>query len=192
MRNKIIPVVILILIAGVTAGYITFYKNVRIFLQPVQTSTSTSPEVPPPLATSTPQTTEIKQGTREYKNTAFRFSVDYPDTLSATEYQEQGNALTATFVNSDDTESFEIYVTPYSQSQITSTEFQLDEPSATFNNPTNVVIDGTQATMFYGSNPIMGDTREVWFIKNGFLYEVATYKSLDQWLGTIMQSWQFI
>ena len=68
----------------------------------------------------------------------------------------------------------------------------MDEPSGVFNQPTNVVIDGIQATMFYGHNGIMGDTREVWFIKNGLLYEIATYKDLDQWLGTIMQTWRFL
>ena len=38
----------------------------------------------------------------------------------------------------------------------------------------------------------MGDAREVWFIKNGFLYEVTTYKELDAWLASIMQTWKFI
>ena len=37
----------------------------------------------------------------------------------------------------------------------------------------------------------MGDTREVWFIHGGFLYEVTTYKQLDSWLAPIMQTWQF-
>jgi len=49
-----------------------------------------------------------------------------------------------------------------------------------------------RATMFYGNNPIMGDTREVWFINGGYLYEVATYKSLDTWLAGTMQSWKFL
>jgi hypothetical protein len=34
------------------------------------------------------------------------------------------------------------------------------------------------ATMFYGSNSIMRDTREIWFINAGLLYEVTTYKQL--------------
>lgn len=38
----------------------------------------------------------------------------------------------------------------------------------------------------------MGDTRELWFIHNGYLYEVATYKTLDAWLAGIMQMWQFV
>ena len=38
----------------------------------------------------------------------------------------------------------------------------------------------------------MGDTREVWFINNGFLYEVATYKNLDAWLAELMSNWKFL
>jgi hypothetical protein len=34
-------------------------------------------------------------------------------------------------------------------------------------------------------------SREIWFIHDGFLYEVTTYKELDSWLATIMQTWQF-
>jgi len=33
--------------------------------------------------------------------------------------------------------------------------------------------------MFYGSNFIMGDTREIWFINAGLLYEVTSYKQLN-------------
>jgi hypothetical protein len=29
------------------------------------------------------------------------------------------------------------------------------------------------------------------FIHGGFLYEVTTYKQLDSWLATILQTWQF-
>ena len=58
--------------------------------------------------------------------------------------------------------------------------------------PTDVIVDGAHATMFFGNNAIMGDTREVWFIRGGFLYEVTTYKELDTWLGGIMRTWKFI
>ena len=58
--------------------------------------------------------------------------------------------------------------------------------------PVNIIVDGTPATMFFGKNLIMGDTQEVWFIKNGFLYEVTTYKELDQWLAGIMKTWKFM
>jgi hypothetical protein len=58
--------------------------------------------------------------------------------------------------------------------------------------PTDVIIDGTQGTMFFGNNSVMGDTREVWFIRGGFLYEVTTNKELDTWLAGVMRTWKLI
>jgi hypothetical protein len=123
-----------------------------------------------------------------YSNPQFHFALDYPSNLQLHRYDEQGGGFTAAFQDPTTNEGFEVYVTPYGGAHITKQEFTLDEPSGVFNLPTNVMIDGTQATMFYGSNAIMGDTREVWFIHGGLLYEVTTYKQLDTWLAQIMQT----
>jgi hypothetical protein len=45
--------------------------------------------------------------------------------------------------------------------------------------------------MFFGRNSIMGDTREVWFVHSGSLFEVTTYKELDAWLSQIMATWKW-
>lgn len=194
----------LIVIAGVLViwGVAFFVSRAQAPQSPmsqisVSTSTttvasSTAATSTAPLSQSTPATQEVGQGMRSYKNAAFHFSLTYPDNLQATQYQEAGNAITVSFQDPSTNEGFEIYATPYSGAQITQARFNLDEPSGTFQDPTNVVIDGTQATMFYGYNSIMGDTREIWFIKGGILYEVATYKALDSWLAGVMQTWQFI
>lgn len=147
---------------------------------------------PAPLAASTPQTAAVDANTRLYRNAQFRFSLQYPRGLAVVEYQERGGALTVTFANGDESRSFEVYVTPYSGAQITKQRFLTDEPSGVFQEPQDVMIDGARATMFFGQNPIMGDTREVWFIRGGLLYEVATYKALDSWLAGIMQTWRFL
>jgi len=76
--------------------------------------------------------------------------------------------------------------------QITEARFKLDELSGIRSNPTDVMVDGARGTMFFGSAPRMNDTREVWFVKDGYLYEVTTYKELDSWLAQIMRTWKFI
>ncbi len=87
---------------------------------------------------------------------------------------------------------FQIYATPYSGTQITKERFMLDESSGVMKEPADVVIAGVRGTMFFSKNSIMGETREVWFINIGFLYEVVTYKQLDAWLASIMQTWKFL
>jgi hypothetical protein len=142
--------------------------------------------VPPVPAASDPQ------GFDRYENVDYKFSLLYPNDLSVREYKESADSMSATFESPDGAKGFQIYVTKYVGTQITPERFKLDEPSGVRTDPTDVIIDGTRATMFWGNNALMGDTREVWFIHDGFLYEVTTYKDLDSWLGSIMQSWKFL
>jgi hypothetical protein len=139
-----------------------------------------------------PETKSVTAGMRGYENAEFRFSVLFPETFQARQYQEKGNAMSVIFEEPDSRRGFQIYVTPYADTQITEERFRLDQPSGIMDQPTDIVIDGVRATMFYSKNPLMGEVREVWFINNGFLYEVVTYKELDEWLSNIMQTWKFI
>jgi len=141
---------------------------------------------------STPQTQQATERMLAYKNAAFHFGLFFPDNLLAMEYREQGGALTVSFQDTKTDQGFEVYVTPYADKQITPQRFKLDEPSGVMQSPTDIIIDGTHGTMFFGNNSIMGDTREVWFIHGGFLYEVTTYKEFDTWLAGIMSTWKFI
>ena len=86
----------------------------------------------------------------------------------------------------------QVFVTPYSDARITDARFKLDESSGVKIDPTNVVVDGAKGIAFFSNAPIMDDTREVWFIKNGYLYEVTTFKELDSWLQNILHTWRFM
>jgi hypothetical protein len=37
----------------------------------------------------------------------------------------------------------------------------------------------------------MGASREIWFLRGGYLYEVTAPQPLDPWLLSIMQTWKF-
>src|SRR6185437_14083983 len=96
--------------------------------------------VPDALAVSTPVTPEATAGMKSYQNAAFHFGLLFPGNLVATEYKEKGDALTASFQDPSTNEGFEIFVTPYSGTQIDQARFKLDEPSGTYLEPQNVVI----------------------------------------------------
>lgn len=127
-----------------------------------------------------------------YSSAQYHFSLTYPAALQIETYTEQSGAQTITFEAPASEEGFQVYIQAYSGSQVTSQQFAQDEPSGVIQDQTNVVIDGTPAVMFFGNNSSMGDTREVWFIHGGYLYEVTTYKALDTWLAQIMNTWKFI
>ena len=127
------------------------------------------------------------------KNSAqYKFSLYYPSSLKVTEYSEGHGASDITFEALDYSQGFQVYAMPYDERQGRVKRFKLDEPSGVMHNATATSVGGAQATSFVGYNSTMGTTSEVWFIHNGILYEVATYKELDAWLQPITQSWRFI
>jgi hypothetical protein len=131
-------------------------------------------------------------GTKEYRNTHYRFALFYPKNLEVREYDEGEGARTITFQDVRTAEGFQIFVVPYTASQVSMQRFKMDEPSGVMRDPQNLNIDGAFATMFLGKNDLLGDTREVWFIRGGYLFEVTAPLSLDNWLGNSMLSWIFI
>ena len=135
---------------------------------------------------------QVPQDMLGYSSRDFHFSLLFPANLESTEYKEKRGALTVSFQDPDTNEGFQVYATPYSRNQIDAAQFKLDEPSGVVKEQQDVLVDGARGTKFYGHNATLGDTREVWFIHNGFLYEVTTFKVLDEWLGSIIQTWKFI
>ena len=148
--------------------------------------------VPQAIAESTPQTPRVTEDMFGYSNKDFHFGLLFPQNLIAKEYQEATGALTVTFQDPKTKEGFQVGAVPFAGTTIDTERFRLEEPSGVMKEPKEVTVGGARGTMFYGYNPTMGDTREVWFIHGGFLYAVTTYKELDTWLGSIMQTWKFI
>lgn len=133
----------------------------------------------------------IPEGYVEYRGDAYGFSIAYPEELARKEFDEGGGATTILFGAKDRSKGFQVFVVPYGAEQIDKERFLTDVPSGEMNEPIDVLIDGVRATAFFSHNSVMGDTREVWFIKNGFLFEVTTYKEQDAWLAEIMRGWRW-
>jgi hypothetical protein len=174
-----------VLAVGIIASAI-FYQQHKNPAVPTQSPS----EVPGSTAQATPRV--APSGFKEYHSSTYHFSLFYPDYLSVKEYKETGTALTVTFQSNDGSrQGFQVFIVPYGEQTISSARLKQDIPSGIIDQQTQIVIDGKPAIMFFSTNPVMGHTREVWFINHGFLYEVTTYKELDSWLAGIMQSWKF-
>ncbi len=180
--KKIIIVALVLLAVGGGVLYVLY----------IYSATTVNPAAEVPHTVYTPSVESGGENGSEYRNTAFGFALDYPKELQVREYQEANSALSVVFEDPDDGRGLQVYVTPYGDTQITDERFKADQPSGVMQEPTDVLVSGARATMFFGRNEAMGDTREVWFIHNGFLYEVATYKALDAWFAEIMQTWKFL
>jgi hypothetical protein len=143
--------------------------------------------------------TVLPEGWSFYENKKYNFTLGVPGTLKMQDYSEGGGAHTFTFQDKQSRDGFQIFIVPYTESQITDERFRKDVPSGVFEQPTDIYIDGVQATMFLSTNAAMGPTVEVWFIYpepgrgvQSYLYEVTTYRDLLSLLSEVMQTWRFL
>ena len=134
----------------------------------------------------------VPAGMLEYRSTQYNFSLLYPQELMVNEFPGSDGVITITFQNIKKKEGFQLFIAPYSESQVSDARFKQDEPSGVRELETNITIDGVTGAEFYSIDASLGATREVWFIHNGFLYEITTLKPLDSWLANILQTWEFI
>ena len=128
-----------------------------------------------------------------YRNDTYGFSLEYPKELSVEVfYDEKGETIL--FQKPNESVGFQIFITPFEEEEevLTSSRILRDLKSAVIDDPKEVIIGGnTRALVFWSNDPSIGRTREVWFIKGGYLYEITTYARLDGWLARILSTLSF-
>ena len=139
-----------------------------------------------------PNSREAPHGWREYHSEQYRFSLFYPEAMSVDEFDEGDGVATITFENTSGAVGFQIFIVPYSKSLISEERFRQDVPSGVRRNAKSAIIDGVEAVTFTSVDLFLGETREVWFIYRGHLYEITTLAGVGNWFTTVIQSWRFI
>jgi hypothetical protein len=127
-----------------------------------------------------------------FSHPEYGFSVDYPRELRVLTFDEGGRAETILFQHpTDKNKGFQIYISPYDgNTSLTAKKIKEIQPFTRLDDPKNISIAGTAAVLFWSATEV-GQTREVWFAKDGLLYSITTYAPLDAWLSQVMASWRF-
>lgn len=131
-------------------------------------------------------------GWKEYRNDIYAISFFYPEGLDVKEFKESGSAMTITFEDEAGGKEFQMFVVPYLRNDITPERFQMDVPSGVREQETDIAVAGASGKQFYSKDARLGETYEIWFIHNKFLYEVTTHKELDIWIKNILATWNFL
>lgn len=130
----------------------------------------------------------------------YLFSVEYPEELKIERFQEENNSETIVFQDINNANlaleekiGFQIFISPFEEDKILTKERILEDlPYAIIEDQIEVVLgDDTRALLFWSDDPMIGKTREIWFIGGGNLYEITTYAHLDTWLAGILSTWSF-
>jgi hypothetical protein len=148
----------------------------------------------PNLAENIGEPAEPPEGHVQYVNEKYGFSYWHAPESTITEYDEGGGAMTIVHENAQKMRGLQIFIVPYKEKVITEERFEKDVPSGVRLNieETSLGYLDIPAVTFNSYDEFLGETREVWFIYNGYLYEVTTFKGMGDWFGPIMKTWRFI
>ncbi|HEY6021774.1 MAG TPA: hypothetical protein VIY48_18470 [Candidatus Paceibacterota bacterium] len=143
------------------------------------------------LATSTPLT----QG---YSNTTYRFTLMMPEGFKAQESTDPQTSSDVITLQNQSGDGIQILVSPFDEDTgsyiLTKERILQDIPGLAISNEQPVNIGTNYIGLAFKSNNAAfdGDSREVWFVFHGNLYQISTYARLDPLLQAIFKTWQFI
>ena len=118
----------------------------------------------------------------EYRNAKLGFSLRYPASMTVLETDEDHGAQSVLFDSEQTRESFYILAIPYSQVDISADGFQ----------PRDAFGLADQGLDLRDVNIVVrGSNVQIWFVKLGVFYEVASAEGSEEWLVDILKTWQF-
>jgi len=149
-------------------------------------ATSASADVVPIATFSVGSTTTV------YHSNIFKFSLAYPSNFTEAEYDEGEGSETIVIQNDTKPIGFQMFITPDDEPFISATSLADDFPTLQITHPKNVTVGtGTPALAFASNAPDLGPSRELWFLHNGYLFEVTTYPNQASLLARIFTTLRF-
>lgn len=133
---------------------------------------------------------------KTYTDPDYGFSFDYPDDLTIGKVPgEKGIAIIVQkTVSGLSTTGFQVSITPFDEPDqvLTSDRIHRDIPDLTVGEPQEAVIgQNLHVLIFWGDDPGLGKTREVWMVRGGNLYQITAPAAFDKELAGILQTWRF-
>ena len=197
MSKKLLIIIIIVVI--VLGGAVFFLFNKK-FPQTAQVSNSINEY--PSVSDSIEQSYNIapskeNKENKIYTDLQYNFSFQYPKDFTATKFQEGEEGSTILVQKTPSTGSgqaaFQIFISPFDEpGPLTAERVKQDLPDLIIKNPEQRVLkNGAKALIFFSEEPSLGQTREIWFVHNNFLYQISTYKELDSLVADILSTWEF-
>lgn len=131
----------------------------------------------------------LLEGLKRFLHPTYHFSLLVPEEMIIETYKEKGGAQTVTFEtpNTEPPRDFQIYIVPYNDEQITSSQIAKDTHGTAIGEPQDVILgSNVRGIIFESENSTLGRLREVWFLMKGQLFEVTTTAGNDEWLAEIL------
>ena len=132
-------------------------------------------------------------GKERYTSSQFNFNMEVPEGYTITSLEDgEGRSL---LVRPDDGgEDFQITVTPFDEEgPLTPERVSQDLPDMAIRDPQQVVIasGAVTALIFKTDSDVYKESREVWFVTGGNLYQLSAPVNSDPVIGPMLESMRF-
>jgi len=131
---------------------------------------------------------------KTYTSESYGFSFNYPKDLAVTEMRE-GSSSFITINDKSLTQGIQIMITPYGTDygEITEAAIKNDIPDILIEEAKAVEPAPEEKGLAFTSNneDFGGRSREIWFVHDGFLYQLSTYNSMAGSMEELFGSWKF-
>jgi len=131
----------------------------------------------------------------EYKDKNNRFSFNYPKDFTVGYFGDTESGETVLVQRSGEKVGFQIFITQFDEpaSGLTVERIKKEIPDLEVNNPEPVNWEGEIIGLsFTGSNSFSDQGRDIWIVKNGYLYQMTTYLSEQKLLQQVLSTWKFL
>jgi len=131
----------------------------------------------------------------KYTDEMHRFTLALPQGFSAREVETGSDFMQVVVIEDDNGDGLQIVITPFGKevTELTPESIHTDVPDLQIIDSEVVKIGDTHRGVMFTSNneAFDGASRELWFVFNGDLYQVATYERLSSLLRGLIAHWQF-
>lgn len=194
MKKTILILIGLVVVGGVAFSFYKFSEKGNLVPPEQIVLNENGEEVASLEPVVAPEIKKVDSTTNTFTHKKYNFSFNYPSSMKTSNFNE-GDGEQILF-QGDNKDWFQIYITPWDEEgDITAARIKQDLPDMVITSPQNAVLGprqkegvGPRALIFFSKDSSLGETREVWFVMNGNLYQITTYKKLDTMIGQVLSS----
>ena len=191
MTNIKIKIFAIIIAAVLAAAVYYFAKNQNLALRTWNLAPSSDNQAP---------SSNNQAPSSEYKNDQYGFSFGQPDGFNISDFEEGGgkvilvkNVGSSVSNNSNNYENgFQIFIAAFDEpGPITKERILKDIPDMKIVGEQYIDVGGERALNFTSQDDLGGETREIWMVHGGFLYQVKGYKNFEEKMIEVLKTWKF-
>lgn len=135
---------------------------------------------------------QIERIRYEHKNPDFSF--EKPDGYVVGVTEQEGNKVIVVSNKTDSSAGFQVLISQLpGVAELTPSYIQAELPGIAMQDPKAIVLDGKGKGVMFSSNSeaFGGKSFEIWFIADGYVYQVSSYASFAAELQNIIGTWKF-